>query len=105
MRTGAIHSMKLGDGATGEIENSFATDQRGGVYIATNRKLYRFTAGRNGAPKITWQVTYPNSGEHKIGQVDDGTGTTPAGNAWRTRRRSPTTPTRWTSSCTGRASV
>ena len=77
MSTGAIRSMKLGDGATGEIENSFATDQHGGVYIATNRKLYRFTAGRNGAPKITWQVTYPNSGEHKIGQVDDGTGTTP----------------------------
>jgi hypothetical protein len=77
LRNGAIRSMKLGNGAVGEIENSFATDQHGGVYIATNRKLYRFVAGRNDAPKITWQVTYPNSGEHKIGQVDDGTGTTP----------------------------
>jgi hypothetical protein len=75
--TGAVHSMKLGNGAEGEIENSFAVGQHGDVYIATNRKLYRFTAGKDGSPKIQWQVIYPNSGEHKPGQVDDGTGTTP----------------------------
>jgi hypothetical protein len=75
--TGAIHVIRLGSGSQGEIENSFATDQSGGVYIATNRKLYRFGAGSNGIPKIVWQVTYPNSFEHKPGQVDDGTGTTP----------------------------
>jgi hypothetical protein len=72
-----VHTVHLGSGANGEIENSFATDQNGGVYIDTNRKLYRFGAGSNGAPQIVWQVTYPNSGEHKPGQVDDGTGTTP----------------------------
>ena len=77
LATGAIHAIHLGNGAVGEIENSFATDQNGGVYIATNRKLYRFGAGPDGVPKIVWQVTYPNSGEHKPGQVDDGTGTTP----------------------------
>jgi hypothetical protein len=75
--TRQIHIMRLGNGSLGEIENSFATDQNGGVYIATNRKLYRFVARRDGSPKITWQVTYPNSFEHKPGQVDDGTGTTP----------------------------
>jgi hypothetical protein len=75
--TGRIHSIRLGSGSQGEIENSFATDQNGGVYIDTNRKLYRFSAGSNGAPKIVWQITYPNSFEHKPGQVDDGTGTTP----------------------------
>ena len=74
--TGAIHSVHLGSGSNGEIENSFATDQQGGVYIATDRKLYRFGSG-GGVPKIVWQVTYPNSGESKPGQVDDGTGTTP----------------------------
>ncbi len=47
-RTGAIHSVRLGD----EIENSFATDARGGVYIATNRRLYRFGTARGGAPKV-----------------------------------------------------
>jgi hypothetical protein len=75
--SGAIHKLQLGSGSTVEIENSFATDQSGGVYIATNRKLYRFGAGPGGVPKIVWQVTYPNSGESKPGQVDDGTGTTP----------------------------
>jgi hypothetical protein len=77
LATGAIHSIHLGNGAVGEIENSFATDQNGGVYIPTNRKLYRFGAGPAGVPKVVWQVTYPNSGESKPGQVDDGTGTTP----------------------------
>jgi len=77
LSTGRIHAIHLGNGAVGEIENSFATDMRGGVYIATNRKLYRFGADADGRPKIVWQVTYPNSFEHKPGQVDDGTGTTP----------------------------
>jgi hypothetical protein len=75
--TAKINAIHLGNGAVGEIENSFATDQHGGVYIATNRKLYRFRAGPGGSPKIVWQVAYPNSHEHKPGQVDDGTGTTP----------------------------
>jgi hypothetical protein len=75
--TGKLSAIHLGSGTTGEIENSFATDQNGGVYIATNRKLYRFHAGPGGVPKIVWQVTYPNSYQHKPGQVDDGTGTTP----------------------------
>jgi hypothetical protein len=77
LRTGAIHAIHLGNGSNGEIENSFATDQGGGVYIVTNRKLYRFGAGPGGAPRRVWQVTYPNSRESKPGQVDDGTGTTP----------------------------
>jgi hypothetical protein len=77
LKTGLIHHVRLGHGSNGEIENSFATDQHGGVYIATNHKLYRFRAGRNGVPKIVWSVKYPNSGESKPGQVDDGTGTTP----------------------------
>ena len=75
--TGKIQKLQLGQGTQVEIENSFATDQNGGVYIATNRKLYRFRGGRDGVPKIVWQVTYPNSFIHKPGQVDDGTGTTP----------------------------
>jgi hypothetical protein len=77
LTTGRIHTVKLGNGTAIEIENSFASDRHGGAYIATNRKLYRFGAGRGGAPKIVWQLTYPNSFVHKPGQVDDGTGTTP----------------------------
>lgn len=77
LSTGDVHVIRLGSGSDGEIENSFATDQHGGVYIATNRKLYRFGAGAGDVPEIEWQITYPNSGEHKPGQVDDGTGSTP----------------------------
>ncbi len=77
LKTGRTHFVQLGHGSNGEIENSFATDQHGGVYIATTRKLYRFGAGPSGVPKVVWSVTYPNSGESKPGQVDAGTGTTP----------------------------
>ncbi|HEY2769971.1 MAG TPA: hypothetical protein VGI87_05365 [Solirubrobacteraceae bacterium] len=76
-KSGQIHVVRLGHGADGEIENSFATDMKGGVYLATNHALYRFVAGTGGVPRISWQVRYPNSGETKPGQVDAGTGTTP----------------------------
>ena len=76
-KTGRVHAIRLGHGSVNEIENSFATDQDGGAYIVTNRKLYRFVAGPASAPRITWQIAYPNSFEHKPGQVDDGSGTTP----------------------------
>jgi hypothetical protein len=77
LETGKTRKLQLGHGSNGEIENSFATDQHGGVYIATDHKLYRFGAGPNGIPKIIWSVRYPNSGSAKPGQVDAGTGTTP----------------------------
>jgi hypothetical protein len=77
LATRAVHTMKVGHGSVGEIENSFATGAGGGVYIASDRRMYRFVAGKTGAPRISWQASYPNSFETKPGQVDDGTGTTP----------------------------
>jgi hypothetical protein len=77
LATGAIHVVRLGDGPDGEITKSLAIDARGGVYIPTNHRLYRFVAGRGGAPRISWQVAYPNDGVAKPGQLDAGTGTTP----------------------------
>ncbi|MEU0544277.1 hypothetical protein ABZ319_30850 [Nocardia sp. NPDC005978] len=75
--TGAIQVIRLGDGTEGQIQNSFAVGADGDVYIATNRELLRLDAGPGGGPEITWRVTYANSGQHKPGQTDDGTGTTP----------------------------
>ncbi len=75
--TGKVHVVRLGRGADGEITKSLATDQHGGVYIATNHELYRFDAGRGSAPRITWQIRYPNDGKRKPGELDAGTGTTP----------------------------
>lgn len=63
--------------ATGEpIGNSFAVDERGGVYIVTDAALYRFQAGR-GKVRTVWRARYPNIGEVKPGQTQAGSGTTP----------------------------
>ncbi len=58
-----------------EIENSFAVD-RGAIYIVSDKRMYRFS-DEGGRPHIDWKVTYRNSGIHKPGQVDAGSGTTP----------------------------
>ena len=59
-----------------EIENSFAVG-RGGVFIVSDRRTYRFRADPRGRPHVVWRARYPNSGIHKPGQVDAGSGTTP----------------------------
>ena len=71
-KTKAIHLVTLGE----EIENSFAVD-KDGVYIVSDKRMYRFGMKADGTPKVTWKVTYKNSGIHKPSQVDAGSGTTP----------------------------
>jgi hypothetical protein len=72
--SGAIHTLQLpGEG----ISNSFAVDETGGVYIVSDKALYRFDAGPDGGPQVSWREVYPNSGIHKPGQSDAGSGTTP----------------------------
>ncbi|HEY1358546.1 MAG TPA: hypothetical protein VGF21_09590 [Thermoleophilaceae bacterium] len=70
--TGAVHAT----GLDAEIENSFAVDDTGGVYVVTMKSLYRLDA-RGGRPAVTWRRVYRNSGIAKPGQVDAGSGTTP----------------------------
>jgi hypothetical protein len=79
--SGAVRTMRLpGEG----ISNSFAVDETGGVYIVSDRALYRFDAASGGGPRVSWRVVYPNSGIHKPGQSDAGSGTTPTlmGRKW-----------------------
>ena len=71
-KTRRIHVLRTGE----EIENSFTID-RDAVYIVSDKKMYRFSAGRDDKPRIDWQVRYDNSGIVKPGQVDAGSGTTP----------------------------
>jgi hypothetical protein len=66
---GAARPLALGE----EIQNSFAVDASGGVYVVTKKALYRLDAG----PRVTWRRVYRNSGIAKPGQVDAGSGTTP----------------------------
>ncbi len=77
LATGDVHIVRLGEGAEGQIENSIAVGSHAEAYVATNRRLYRFSHDRRGRPVVDWQVRYDNSGLVKPGQVDDGTGTTP----------------------------
>ena len=77
LRTGRARMVRLGNGAEGQIENSIAVGSHGEAYVATNRRLYRMSHSRSGAPVVDWSVAYPSGGTVKPGQVDDGTGTTP----------------------------
>src|SRR5256714_12038414 len=71
-KTGRGRSIRLNE----EIENSFATSPEG-VYIATDKAMYRFARDRNGRPRIVWRAVYRNDHRVKPGQFDAGTGTTP----------------------------
>jgi hypothetical protein len=80
-RTGKVRRRALkGEG----ISNSFAVDERGGVFIVSDKALYRFQADGKGRPKVSWRQSYPDSGVRKPGQSDAGSGTTPTltGRGW-----------------------
>lgn len=71
--SGAIKRLDLAE----DIANSFAVDDEGGVYVVTQRTMYRLDAAADGTPVVTWRDEYPNSGIAKPGQVHAGSGTTP----------------------------
>jgi len=72
--TGAVHSVQL----TGEIiDNSFSVDETGGVFIVSDHAMYRFDAGPDGAPVVTWRQPYDRGSRKKPGQLAQGSGTTP----------------------------
>ena len=87
---GVVGTIPRGDGAPrvrdlGEgIDNSFAVDETGGVYVVSDAAMYRFEAGRGGAPEVSWREPYRNSGVNKPGQSGAGSGTTPTllGREW-----------------------
>jgi hypothetical protein len=71
--SGAVKVLNLGEA----IGNSFAVDQTGGVFIVTDRALYRFDPAPEGSPIVSWREAYANIGIVKPGQTEDGSGTTP----------------------------
>jgi hypothetical protein len=56
--------------------NSFAVDDSGGVYVVTDKAMYRFDASPSGIV-TTWREEYDNVGVKKPGQTQAGSGTTP----------------------------
>jgi hypothetical protein len=71
-RTGKIRTIRLGE----RVQNSF-TIGKNGIYLASDRRMYRLGTSANGVPRIEWKVRYRNTGQTKPGQADAGTGTTP----------------------------
>ncbi|WP_049974364.1 hypothetical protein [Azospirillum sp. B4] len=60
------------------IGNSFAVDQTGGVFIASDYALYRFDVPTTGInPQVSWCYSYDRGLGQKPGQQSGGTGTTP----------------------------
>jgi hypothetical protein len=56
--------------------NSFSVDETGGVYVVTDKAMYRFDASPLGVT-TTWREVYDNIGVKKPGQTETGSGTTP----------------------------
>jgi hypothetical protein len=56
--------------------NSFSVDDSGGVYVVTDKAMYRFDASPSGIV-TTWREGYDNTGVKKPGQTQAGSGTTP----------------------------
>jgi hypothetical protein len=71
-RSGKIRSKDLAE----PIGNSFAVDETGGVFIVTDKALYRFEA-KGSKVRTVWRRTYANIGIKKPGQTQAGSGTTP----------------------------
>jgi hypothetical protein len=73
--SGAAVSVSL---PTGErINNGVATDESGGLFLASDHAMYRFDADSQGRPQITWREPYDRGNRKKAGQFYQGTGTTP----------------------------
>jgi len=71
-RAGRVRRLRL-DGE--EIQNTFAITEDA-AYVVSDHALYRFEA-REDAPRIVWRETYDRGTGRKVGQIHQGSGTTP----------------------------
>jgi hypothetical protein len=79
--SGAVATHQL-DGE--RFQNSFAVGPDG-AFVVSDRALYAFTADpATGAPRVTWREAYDRGVRRKLGQIDQGSGTTPTllGDQW-----------------------
>jgi hypothetical protein len=71
--THRVHAVRL----RGEqIENSFSVDQDA-AYVVSDHALYRIEATTSGQPEVIWRQTYDRGVHRKVGQINQGSGTTP----------------------------
>lgn len=71
--SGAVHVISLG---AEEIENSHSVSEDG-VSVVTDHALYQMKADSKGLPTILWRAAYDRGSARKVGQINQGSGTTP----------------------------
>ena len=59
-----------------QLQNAFSISMDG-VYVVSDHALYRFEIADSGAPKLVWRERYDRGSRIKIGQINQGSGTTP----------------------------
>ena len=68
-----IHAVRLpGE----EIENSFSVDVEA-AFVVSDHALYRIEASEEGVPEVIWRQAYDRGVRRKVGQINQGSGTTP----------------------------
>ncbi|QCC76240.1 hypothetical protein [Nocardioides daphniae] len=60
-----------------QITQPFSVDESG-VFVTTDRALYRLVVDDRGAAKVSWRTTYDRGVEVKSGQIAQGSGSGPA---------------------------
>ncbi len=69
--SGELRTMRL----EGElVENAFAVGEDG-VFIISDRAVYRFSRGDSGDPTVDWRTEYSKAAERKAGHISVGSGT------------------------------
>lgn len=72
-RAHEVHALRL-EGE--EIENSFSVAPDG-VYVVSDHALYRLEPGGAAPPRVVWREAYDRGSRRKVGQINQGSGTTP----------------------------
>ncbi|MBP3329702.1 MAG: hypothetical protein J6L89_02600 [Clostridia bacterium] len=81
VETDKVHVLNIKD-LTGlkdeneEIQNTFAICEDG-IYIVSDRAMYRFEIGEDKLPTYTWRTPYDRGTTLKPGAINQGSGTTP----------------------------
>jgi len=68
-----LHTLRLpGE----EIENSFSIGPEA-TYVVSDHALYRLEQDKTGKPTVVWREPYDRGSRRKVGQINQGSGTTP----------------------------
>ncbi|MDB4990731.1 MAG: hypothetical protein JWN04_5909 [Myxococcaceae bacterium] len=69
----AIHTLRF---AGEEVENSFSIGPEA-TYVVSDHALYRLEQDSAGKPRVIWRERYDRGQHRKVGQINQGSGTTP----------------------------